>query len=411
MAARALPRTGPFIDSPTRVVSGLVQRFGRLDFVSDTTGALGGSLARPERLRRPHRRRARLHGRRPRRELRRLPRRGALGSLAPSIPAPSAPARRLPQRGALGSAAAPSAPASTRSPTSLRCSWRQVFLPGLPPVKVAPSVWPGAPRRAVPNRLTEALDGLRTPVAPGDNLQARAADLDAFRQHVLATGETVVAMTRQVRATVNEFNSARGLTPDGRRSQVRQRGRQLRSQPATTTPRSKIFLRIRPRRSSTSSSTRTIRRRRISGRLRLPSRSLSAWRASASSSTTPNSRTGGHRYRSARSLSAGCSSRTRTDSLAGPGNSTAATSSRLRAPRRQLRQQHFRLTGERQNMNRQARGEAGPPPAPQPPPQPAPGATQGLSRRAGGRPPVHSRLGPRVLDDLNRTPALHRPAG
>ena len=47
MAAGALSRTGPFIDSPARVVSGLVQRFDRLDFVSDTTGALGGLLAAP----------------------------------------------------------------------------------------------------------------------------------------------------------------------------------------------------------------------------------------------------------------------------------------------------------------------------------------------------------------------------
>ena len=31
---------GPFINSPTRIISGLVQRFGRLNFVSDTTGAL-----------------------------------------------------------------------------------------------------------------------------------------------------------------------------------------------------------------------------------------------------------------------------------------------------------------------------------------------------------------------------------
>ena len=47
MVTGALPRTGPFIDSPARVVSGLVQRFGRLDFISDTTGALGGLLAAP----------------------------------------------------------------------------------------------------------------------------------------------------------------------------------------------------------------------------------------------------------------------------------------------------------------------------------------------------------------------------
>ena len=59
-------------------------------------------------------------------------------------------------------------------------------------------VIPGCSKALVPSKLAKALDGLRTPVAPGDNLEARVADLDAFRQQVLATGKTVVAMTRQV---------------------------------------------------------------------------------------------------------------------------------------------------------------------------------------------------------------------
>ena len=43
MVAGDLLWTGPFIDSTERVVSGLVHRFGPLDFVSDNTGVFADS--------------------------------------------------------------------------------------------------------------------------------------------------------------------------------------------------------------------------------------------------------------------------------------------------------------------------------------------------------------------------------
>ena len=80
----------------------------------------------------------------------------------------------------------------------------------------------GGSNMPVPNRLTEALEGLRTPVTPGENVATQAANLDVVRLHVLEDAEKVAAVKRQLEATVREFNSSRGLPADGRRTQVHQ---------------------------------------------------------------------------------------------------------------------------------------------------------------------------------------------
>ena len=225
MAAGALPRTGPFIDSSACVVSGLVHCFGRLDFVTDNTGALEGLLVGPSGCV--------------------IPIGNVLVCMAvvPGEGSDGYPDEVLSDGcGTLGSFDSDGYPSEVLSDGCSSFGSDFDAFPDVVEVFTASSLpnrratgeggvgardGVGCSNTLVPNWLTEVLDSLRTPVTPGENVETQAAELDAVRQQVLETAETVVAMTRQVQATVNEFNSTRGLPADGCRTQVCQRGRQV----------------------------------------------------------------------------------------------------------------------------------------------------------------------------------------
>ena len=162
MAAGDLLRTGPFINSTERVVSGLVHRFGWLDFVSDNTGAFAGSSFVPGGCV--------------------VPIGNVLVYMATIVP-DEYPLEVLSDGcGSFGSSEVPDEALSDG------CSSAGSVCDGCPGVvevfmaSEVPSRCPAVERGAgardgvggsgarVPNRLAEALDGLRTPIAPGDNV-------------------------------------------------------------------------------------------------------------------------------------------------------------------------------------------------------------------------------------------------
>ena len=217
MAVGDLLRTGPFVNSTERVVSGLVHRFGRLDFVSDNTGAFAGSSFVPGGCV--------------------VPIGNVLIYMATIVP-DEYPLEVLSDGcGSFGSSEVPDEALSDGCSSAGSVCDKfpdavEVFMASEVPSR-RPAVERGAGARdgaggsgaRVPNRLAEALDGLRTPITPGDNVATQAADLDAARLRVLEDAQKVADLQRQLEATVHEFNYARGLPPDGRRTHVRQRGR------------------------------------------------------------------------------------------------------------------------------------------------------------------------------------------
>ena len=181
MATGALPQMGPFIDSPVRVVSGLVQRFGRLDFVSDTTGVLGSLLAAPSGCVVPF---------------------GNVLVFMAVVPDESSdgyPDEVLSDGcGSLDSSSFDSSldgyPSEVLSDGCSSIGSGFDAFPDVAEVFVASSLPPrppageggagsgaGCSKALAPNRLTEVLNGLRSPITPGVNLEAQVADLDAVR--------------------------------------------------------------------------------------------------------------------------------------------------------------------------------------------------------------------------------------
>ena len=218
-------RTGSFIASGERVVSGLVQRLGSLDFVSDNAGNF-------------------LNGPFPRNGL--FVNFGQHRVFVGTVPvrvypevvrvAADPPAFRATSRSASsaevlmvgtgtdlgkGAAAEPAVPAARPSRSSKPAYERQENITERAGTSTPP----------IPNVLQATIDRLATPVVPTTDFALTQAELEEQRQSVLREATEVARVRQEFDISLREYNMAHGFTPvskePSRMPDVRARGRIL----------------------------------------------------------------------------------------------------------------------------------------------------------------------------------------